>query len=182
MAKTSPRTFRFVVGGEVYRISLACDSGLYHGQLGERRYQATIRPVSSHCLLVDVEGRSMSVYLAKERGIRYISVDGRQFQVEEFGDVAEGKISPRAQAGRTSSALVSPMPGQVVKIEISQGETVAKGQILAIVEAMKMENELRAPGQARVKRICAAAGELVDAGQVIVELELGEKADTSSGS
>ena len=66
------------------------------------------------------------------------------------------------------------MPGQVVKIQVSQGDVVHKNQTLAIVEAMKMENELKSTGPARVKKICAAEGDLVDAGQVIVELEVEE--------
>lgn len=113
----------------------------------------------------------MTAYLAQEQGTRYVSIGGRQFVVEEVRDVPGRQASLPAQAAQVGAAVASPMPGQVVKILVSQGDVVEKSQTLAIVEAMKMENELRAPSRARVKRICAAAGDLVDAGQIIVELE-----------
>jgi biotin carboxyl carrier protein len=174
MTKISGKSFQFIIDGTIHRISLVSQSGLYRIQLGRRQFEAQARPISANCLSLSIAGRSVTVYLAEEQGIKYVSVGGRQFLVEEARGMPQSQISPQAQAVQTGSAIVSPMPGQVVKIQVSQGDVVHKNQTLAIVEAMKMENELKSTGPARVKKICAAAGDLVDAGQVIVELELEE--------
>ncbi|WP_127752470.1 acetyl/propionyl/methylcrotonyl-CoA carboxylase subunit alpha [Devosia sp. 1566] len=70
-----------------------------------------------------------------------------------------------------SRYLLCPMPGQVVRIDVAEGEVVEDGQTLAIVEAMKMENVLRAEKRARVSRIHAAPGAVLAVDAVIMEFE-----------
>ena len=174
MEKTASRSFQFIVEGEVHRVSLACESGLCQMQMGKRQLEAEAWPVSENCLSLKLGNRSLTVYLARDREFRYISIAGKQFRVEQVQELPEGQAFLQTQSAPVGSAVVSPMPGQVVKIQVVQGEVVDRSQTLAIVEAMKMENELRSPRRARVRKICAAPGDLVDAGQTIVELELEE--------
>lgn len=63
--------------------------------------------------------------------------------------------------------LRAPMPGLVISLPISVGQTVRKGQVLAVIEAMKMENALRAPAEAMVTDILVKDGEIVCMDQVI---------------
>jgi propionyl-CoA carboxylase alpha chain len=70
-----------------------------------------------------------------------------------------------------SRLLVCPMPGQVVQIEVAEGEVVEYGQPLAIVEAMKMENVLRAERRARVVRLHVEVGAVLAVDEVIMEFE-----------
>ncbi len=63
------------------------------------------------------------------------------------------------------------MPGQVVRLEVSEGDEVQDGQPLAIVEAMKMENVLRAEKKAVVKKINAEIGSVLAVDEVIMEFE-----------
>jgi len=70
-----------------------------------------------------------------------------------------------------SRMLLCPMPGQVVRLEVAEGEIVEDGQALAIVEAMKMENVLRAEKRVRVAAINAAVGDNLAVDTVIMEFE-----------
>jgi biotin carboxyl carrier protein len=63
------------------------------------------------------------------------------------------------------------MPGKVIKVLVSEGDTVAEGQVLVVLEAMKMEHSLRAPHGGTVRAIRASEGEQVEAGQVLVVVE-----------
>jgi propionyl-CoA carboxylase alpha chain len=173
MVKAAGRSFQFVIEGEVHRVSLACESGNCHVQIGGRQFEAKVWLISENCLSLKLGNRSVTVYLAKDRDFKYISIDGKQFRVEEIQELPQSQAFLQTQSAPTDSAIASPMPGQVVKIQVVQGEIVERSQTLAIVEAMKMENELRSPRRARVRKICAAPGDLVDAGQPIVELEEG---------
>jgi propionyl-CoA carboxylase alpha chain len=71
----------------------------------------------------------------------------------------------------TSKLLLCPMPGLVVSIAVSKGETVEEGQVLATLEAMKMENILRAERKGTVSKINASAGDSLSVDEIIMEFE-----------
>jgi acetyl-CoA/propionyl-CoA/long-chain acyl-CoA carboxylase, biotin carboxylase, biotin carboxyl carrier protein len=72
---------------------------------------------------------------------------------------------PNSGAGR--DAVVSPMQGTVLAVEVADGDEVDAGQVLCIVEAMKMENEVHAHRAGRVADLSVAPGQPVKTGQVI---------------
>ena len=89
--------------------------------------------------------------------------------------VDERARSIRALTGNRAAAVgprpvVAPMPGLVVRVEVSEGDMVSAGQGMVIVEAMKMENELLAEGPAIVRRVHVSDGDAVEKGQLLVEL------------
>ena len=70
-----------------------------------------------------------------------------------------------------SKFLLCPMPGQVIRIDVAEGDVVEDGQTLAIVEAMKMENVLKAEKRARVKTVLVKPGDVLAVDQVMIEFE-----------
>ncbi|AKR56596.1 acetyl-CoA carboxylase [Devosia sp. H5989] len=68
-----------------------------------------------------------------------------------------------------SKFLLCPMPGQVVRIDVAEGDIVEDGQPLAIVEAMKMENVLKAEKRARVAKVRVQPGAVLAVDEVILE-------------
>ena len=75
--------------------------------------------------------------------------------------------APAAGAGE---AVTAPMPGTVLNVKVTQGQSVKKGDILLILEAMKMENEITAPRDGVVSQIVAAKGAAVDTDAPLVIL------------
>ena len=71
-------------------------------------------------------------------------------------------------AGET--AVNSPMPGNVFKVECKVGQTVAAGDVLVILEAMKMEIEVAAPCAGTVKAVAASVGATVNTDDLLVTL------------
>lgn len=67
--------------------------------------------------------------------------------------------------GETVSA---PMPGNILRIDVKQGDTVKEGQILVILEAMKMENEIVAPKDGTVAQVVISKGAVVDTGTPLI--------------
>jgi pyruvate carboxylase subunit B len=99
---------------------------------------------------------------------------GERFEVEVQDDRAK-QIEALTGQGRkvTVGGIVkAPMPGLVVRIEVSQGQVVEAGEGLVVVEAMKMENELRAPNRGVVEQIHVGAGDRVEKGAPLVTLGL----------
>ena len=70
-----------------------------------------------------------------------------------------------------SKFLLSPMPGLLVSISVSEGHSVKVGDELVVVEAMKMENSLRAVQNGVVSAVRSAVGDSVAVDQVILEFE-----------
>ena len=63
------------------------------------------------------------------------------------------------------------MPGQVVRVFVSEGDQVVEGQRLVAVEAMKMENELCAKRGGQVKQVVVREGQSVEVGRLLVVVE-----------
>ncbi|MAE05422.1 MAG: hypothetical protein CMH76_03710, partial [Nitrospinae bacterium] len=62
------------------------------------------------------------------------------------------------------------LPGRVLDVRVSEGDSVEAGQVLLIAEAMKMEHAVRAAAPARVGRIHVEAGAQITVGEVLLEL------------
>jgi propionyl-CoA carboxylase alpha chain len=68
-----------------------------------------------------------------------------------------------------SKLLICPMPGQLVRLDVAEGETVEQGQALAVVEAMKMENVLRAEKRSVVSHVRVEVGASLAVDEIIME-------------
>ncbi len=75
--------------------------------------------------------------------------------------------APAAAATAAGEKVASPMPGTILDIRVSQGQSVNAGDILMILEAMKMENEIVAPKAGTVAQIVVAKGAGVQTGDVL---------------
>ena len=71
---------------------------------------------------------------------------------------------------------ISPLPGTVIAVHVTAGDSVVDGQILMVVEAMKMEHKIVASGDAIVAAVRFAVGDRVDTGELLVALEHSEEA------
>ena len=78
-------------------------------------------------------------------------------------------LMPVKAAPDTSKFLLSPMPGLLASLAVSEGQEVKAGEALAVVEAMKMENVLRAVRDGTVKTLHAKAGDSLRVDQKIIE-------------
>jgi len=78
---------------------------------------------------------------------------------------APSKAPTTAVAGEE---VVAPMPGKVLQLKVSEGDSVKEGDTLLILEAMKMENEIIANTSGSIKKIIAAVNDMVDTGDVLM--------------
>lgn len=74
--------------------------------------------------------------------------------------------APVAVAG--GEPVKSPMPGNILKINVAPGQVVKEGDVLIVLEAMKMENDVVAPRDGTVAQIVVSKGAVVETGTTLV--------------
>lgn len=119
-----------------------------------------------------------------------ITVNGTTYEVlveeadgETAAPVMTAPVAPKAAAPKAAAPKVAapagaagavkvtaPMPGTILKMEVTVGQAVKKGDNLCILEAMKMENAIPAPQDGTVASVNVAKGASVNAGDLLVSL------------
>jgi acetyl-CoA/propionyl-CoA carboxylase, biotin carboxylase, biotin carboxyl carrier protein len=111
----------------------------------------------------------------RERSIQ-AEVEGRRFEVKvlvpepphaEVARRRRERDSQQGHHGAARDAVVTPMQGTVLAVEVAEGDEVKAGQVVCVVEAMKMENEITSPRAGTVSGLSVEPGQAVTTGQVI---------------
>ena len=87
--------------------------------------------------------------------------------------VAAAPVAAPAAGGVTVSGgetVAAPMPGNILKVNVTAGQAVKEGDVLLVLEAMKMENEIMAPKNGVVAQVLVSKGSTVDTGATMVVL------------
>lgn len=112
-----------------------------------------------------------------------VEIDGRRVEVALPGDLALGggaggakKKAKKKRAGgskkaASGDAVVAPMQGTVIKVNVEEGQEVAEGDTVVVLEAMKMENPVKAHKAGVVTGLATEAGAGVGKGDVLMELK-----------
>jgi 3-methylcrotonyl-CoA carboxylase alpha subunit len=109
-----------------------------------------------------------------EARMRTISVDGAELIKFDQGHAYQVELyRPRGsgESATSSGTILSPMPGRIIAVEVTQGQAVSKGQKLLTLEAMKMEHSLTAPFDGVVAELNAETGAQVQVEAVLVRIE-----------
>ena len=119
-----------------------------------------------------------------------VTVNGNTYEVEveELGAVASAPcvapvqvaqampkvvapVAPAPVASTGAHKVVAPMPGKIVDVKVSVGQTIKEGDLVAILEAMKMENEILSPCDGQVTTIHVTQGTTVESGSLLCVIE-----------
>lgn len=158
------------VNDENIFISAACkDKGIMflqgHGVIGVRKNEAKKEAstvAGGNEYTVKVNGKN---YAVKLDGDKKATVNGKAYDIA----VSEG-ISAAPAASGDGKPVEAPLPGNILRICVSEGDSVAEGDVILVVEAMKMETEIKAPEAGTVQSILVAQGDKVQTGQILVTL------------
>ena len=102
-----------------------------------------------------------------------VTVNGSLYEIEvEEMDASAVSAAPAAKAAPASAPVAAapaagaqikaPMPGNILDVKVTAGQSVKKGDVLVILEAMKMENEIQAPCDGKVTGVNVRKGDTVE--------------------
>jgi biotin carboxyl carrier protein len=164
-------TWEMTVDGRILSVDVTASAGRWSllmgapspdgfGETGAQSKSAG-RPAKSYEVAVERRANGERIVYVNGVAVPISVVDPRERLVRRRGG-ASAETGPRA--------IVSPMPGRIVKVLVREGDVVAAQQGLVVVEAMKMENELRAPRAGQVSAVKVVEGMSVEAKAVLVTL------------
>jgi 3-methylcrotonyl-CoA carboxylase alpha subunit len=140
---------------------------------GKETVKVTLKNIEEGSVEMVVGDQAFQFYISYGKSnITYVSHGGYVYELRRHDvlDSHEEILGSFDTLGGDQGAIVSPMPGKVVKINVDEGSEVTKGTTLIIVEAMKMENHLDSPIDGIVEKINVKPGDMVDSSVNLITL------------
>jgi biotin carboxyl carrier protein len=149
--------------------------------MSPRRYKITVDGTSHDVEVGDVAASPVRV-----------NVDGVDYDVEVPGKPARGATpapqsaptrpiarptataspaTPAPTPGASAKAMTAVMPGRVLSVAVSVGDSVSRGDLICVIEAMKMEQQIGANRDGVISAVHVSGGDSVAHGQILVEFE-----------
>jgi biotin carboxyl carrier protein len=151
------RKLRQVVTAALHSLRLEPVEDGYRTDTGTTIVRSTDSPLWS---VITRDGRSFEVSVELVESEVEAAIGSARFRFA-LGAAPVSTARRGASSGRIE--VKSPMPGRVVKLLVTPGQSVTAGQPVLLFEAMKMQNELRSPETGVVSEIAVEAGQAVEA-------------------
>ena len=113
-------------------------------------------------LWLEIDGRKHKAVATKVGDVWWVHVNGHTMQFEV--------IEPGASSSDDEGGLSAPMPGKVLEVHVSEGQSVKSGDVLMVMEAMKMEHKIVASSDGKVESIHFKEGDQVPQGAELLSL------------
>ena len=163
------------VNGRVRQVALHRTGGHFSVSVDGRKWRVDAVSLDVRTLSLIVEpGTSYEVSVAPDAatGLLNVIVGTMPFAVAlNARRRGRGRQVEWDHSGSGPQHIVAPMPGKIVRVAVTPGETVRARQTVVVIEAMKMENELRAGRDGTVGELHVREGASVEAGALLVVIQ-----------
>jgi len=163
--------YEFLVHGKAHKVSIENKDGKAVATLNGKRQELDAHRISPQAVSLLIDGKSYRARVARQGKKIFVAVGARHFCLEEPEQGSEPATMRESAPDEAQGTIKAPMPGLVIKVNVTDGSEVNPGDGLVVVEAMKMEHEMRAAFKAVVEKVYVKAGQQVDAFQPLVELK-----------
>lgn len=148
----------------------------YKLKIEDKKYEVEVKTFSLKEAVLVVNGKTMHVDVedvtAKASGLTQSSSGGAPAPAAPAAPRATPRVADKpGPAPASGSGVKAPIPGAILTVEVSEGDTVEAGQVLLKMEAMKMENQIKAPAAGKVVQILVKPGDAVAQGADLVIIE-----------
>ena len=161
------------IGDNKHEIEIKRDGRRLTAAVDGREYELEVSEPETNVLLFKHENKIYEAVVSPAAPGRstHVRVGSEEFDVKLI-DPKRLRGAKGDDADASGKAEIkTAMPGKVVRILVSQGDTVQKGDGVIVVEAMKMQNEMKAPKDGVIAEMRFSEGDSVSAGDVLVVIE-----------
>lgn len=162
------RTLDIECGGERIRVNATgTPSEGYRLEFGELVIaQARLIALADHHYSLAMDGEHRHLHLFAGDALHLdISLPGQRWRVSQHT-----RFEALGEGGGGDGRILAPMPGKVLEVRVSQGDTVSEGQTVAVMEAMKMELAIKAPFDGEVRLVAVSADDVLEADALLLEI------------
>jgi len=154
-----------------HQLDVRVDGGKVLAKVDNREYELEANEVEPGVYLVKNNGRVYEISVSETGGTQEVIVRNSKFAVTIIDPKRLlGSRADHAHSGGQAEIRTA-MPGKVVRILASVGQSIEKGSSVVVVEAMKMQNEMKSAIDGVVKEIRVEEGSTVNAGELLVVIE-----------
>jgi len=114
-----------------------------------------------------VNGAVHRVYCAQDDRKIFLHVDGKVWLLTALDEFRGTGSRPDIDRG----AVIAPMPGVVIAVNVEEGQSVTIGETLILIESMKLQCELRARGNGVVRHVAVGVGAGFERGAMLIEID-----------
>ncbi len=143
-------------------------------EIGEREYRAEVKEMTTEYARVEVNGETYHVKLKQldhETGMGSPAASVQPVTapaaVSSFVPVSK---APAPASTMSAGAVNAPLPGLILEVTVSEGQSVKAGQDILVMEAMKMENQIQASHDGTVTKVYVNKGDSVAEGDLLVNI------------
>lgn len=123
-------------------------------------------------IALEIDGKLVTGSAAINESEIWVHLNGETYTVEAVDTkLSNQRRRKQANVKIKSGDLVAPMPGKIIKLSASIGESVKEGQTLLVMEAMKMEYTIKATMNGKLIAILVNPGDQVALGQNLIHIE-----------
>ncbi|UYM17757.1 acetyl-CoA carboxylase biotin carboxyl carrier protein subunit [Endozoicomonas euniceicola] len=158
---------KFLFNGTVHPVIPVRRQQSVQLEIDGRIITAELQWQSAHSAELTIDGKNRQVHVAQDDQQLFVHLDGKTWWLECLDEFSEAA----SEGGSASGIVIAPMPGVVVELNTSVGESVTEGDHLLLIESMKLQMAIRATATGTVENIhISGTGDSFEKGSVLVEI------------
>ena len=138
--------------------------------LDNQHIKAFVESISANSITININGKLGKYIISSDiEGNHFVSTEGVTTTFTRNDEIIMTDVFVSSELKGGGDAILSPMPGKVIKVNVNTGQEVKRGDVLIIVEAMKMENALEAHRDGVIEEVNVTENEMVDNTKVLIK-------------
>lgn len=158
----------FLIGGELSEVWLARDGDGYRMHVGEAAHRIALQSGEGGLHRLSFDGETHDVLIAVDGDQVHLHFAGASHLVRYVDPVARYASHHGPSA---DDVALAPMPGTVISVAATAGQTVARGDVLVVIESMKLETAIKAWRDGVVQAVHFDVGQSFERSAPLVTLE-----------
>ena len=138
------------------------------------RYSVNVKGIEGNIAEIEVNGTPYDIEIAQEVRTTKTPVVlvRKEVKTKQGDERVKENLSPVSEGKKPSAKTIkSPLPGNILKVNVNVGDSFEDGDVLMVMESMKMENNILAERSGTITKVCVQVGKTVLQDDVLFEIE-----------
>lgn len=137
-------------------------------------YSVNVKGIEGNIAEIEVNGTPYDIEIAQEVKTTKTPVVlvRKEVNTKQGDERVKENLSPVSEGKKPSAKTIkSPLPGNILKVNVNVGDSFEDGDVLMVMESMKMENNILAERSGTITKVCVQVGKTVLQDEVLFEIE-----------